>query len=347
MQGYSVLKGIGSPAAILAAGFLFACAGGADSTAGGGIVAQRPLAISTPASAPPLATGPGGGEAAAVSTVVDARPAALVNGRVVQWGELRPLLNEAAGAMVLQEVILDRVAAETLVRRGLQIADQDVEAERRMFLDTLSEDADLAVRLADEVRARQGLGPQRFQRLMRRNAMLRALVRGDVRLNQSAIQRMYQMVHGPKRQARLMILPGLAEAQAAIDRLGRGESFGDVAVQVSTDSSAARGGLLEPISRADLSYPEALRQALWSLESGEISSPVLLDHGYAVLTLVREIQGDGADPAQVRPELERLARLHHERLLMDQLARQMLFQASVTIFDKALQDNWSRQRYIE
>ena len=116
---------------------------------------------------------------------------------------------------------------------------------------------------------------------------------------------------------------------------------------VSTDSSAARGGLLEPISRADLSYPEALRQALWSLESGEISSPVLLDRGYAVLVLVRELQGDGADPAQVRPELERLARLHHERLLMDQLARQMLFQVSVTIFDDALRDNWSRQRYVE
>ncbi len=343
MQGYSVLKGIGSPAAILAAGFLFACAGGADSTGRGGIVAQRPLAITTDDPPPPPSAGRSG-EVEIVSTVVDARPAALVNGRVVQWGELRPLLNEAAGAMVLQEVILDRVAAETLVRRGLQISDQDVEAERQMFLDTLSEDADLAVRLADEVRARQGLGPQRFQRLMRRNAMLRALVRSDVRLNKSAIQRMYQMVHGPKRQGRLMILPGLAEAQAAIERLGRGESFGDVAVQVSTDSSAARGGLLEPISRADLSYPEALRQALWSLESGEISSPVLLDHGYAVLRLVREIQGDGADPAQVRPELERLARRHHERLLMDQLARQMLFQTSVTIFDKALQDNWRRQR---
>ncbi|MEE9130101.1 MAG: hypothetical protein V3T84_08790, partial [Phycisphaerales bacterium] len=110
MQGYSVLKGIESPAAILAAGFLFACAGGADSTGRGGIVAQRPLAISTPDSGPPLATRPGGDEVVAVvSTVVDARPAALVNGRVVQWGELRPLLNEAAGAVVLQEVILDRV----------------------------------------------------------------------------------------------------------------------------------------------------------------------------------------------------------------------------------------------
>ncbi|MCZ6542944.1 MAG: hypothetical protein O6768_04705, partial [Planctomycetota bacterium] len=45
-------------------------------------------------------------EARISSTVIDARPAAMVNGMVVEWGELRPLLNEAAGAEVLQEIIL-------------------------------------------------------------------------------------------------------------------------------------------------------------------------------------------------------------------------------------------------
>lgn len=346
MQGYSFVERMGSPVAILVSGILFACTPAADSPTRGNGIQQASLAIDNPPSPPPLPVD-GSAQPQIISTVVDARPAAMVNGRVVRWGELRPLLNEAAGAMVLQEIVLDRIAAETLVRQGLQITDEEVDAERRLFLETLDPDPDLAVRLANQVRARQGLGPQRFQRLMRRNAMLRAVVRGDVRLNEATIQRMYQMIHGPKREARLMVVPGLAEAQAAIERVNRGEVFADVAVQVSTDSSAARGGLLEPISRADLSYPEALRQALWSLGSGEISSPVLLETGYAILLFMREIPGDGADQAQVRSEVERLARLHHERLLMDQLARQMLFQASVTIFDKALQDNWSRQRNVK
>ncbi len=338
--------GMGSPVAILASAILFACTPAADSPSHDNPIQQAPLAMDNPTS-PAANPVDSSAEPQNVSTVIDARPAALVNGRVVQWGELRPLLNEAAGAMVLQEVILDRIAAETLLRRGLQITDEDVDAERQLFLETLDPDPDLAERLANEVRARQGLGPQRFQRLMRRNAMLRALIRGEVRLNEATIQRMYQMIYGPKRQARLMVVPGLAEAEAAIERLRRGEAFADVAVQISTDSSAARGGLLEPISRGDVSYPEALRQALWSLGSGEISAPVLLDTGYAVLMSVREIAGEDVEPAQVRSAVERLARLHHERLLMDQLARQMLFQTSVTIFDKALQDNWSRQRYVQ
>ena len=48
------------------------------------------------------------------ATYIDARPAALIQGRMVEWGELRPLLNEVAGATVLQEVMLERVLKSAL-----------------------------------------------------------------------------------------------------------------------------------------------------------------------------------------------------------------------------------------
>ncbi len=276
-----------------------------------------------------------------ISPTIDARPAALLNGRVVEWGELRPLLNEAAGGRVLREVVLDRLVARAVADAGIAITARDVAAERALFNTTLSPDPDTAVRLARELRRRQGLGRQRFARLMKRNASLRALVRDQVQVTDETISRMYEIVHGPKRQARLMVLPTLAWAQRAIDRVrSAGESFGDVAVEVSTDSSAPRGGLLEPISRADASYPRAVRDALWSLKSGEISPPILIGDQYAVLALVRHIEGDGTDPAAVRGELARQARLHQERLLMDRLARRLLGGAAVTILDEAIKESW-------
>ncbi|MHC4102505.1 MAG: hypothetical protein ACYSW1_16675, partial [Planctomycetota bacterium] len=55
------------------------------------------------------------------STMVDARPAALVEGRIVDWGGLQPLLNEAAGADVLAEVILDRMLEAELDDAGILI----------------------------------------------------------------------------------------------------------------------------------------------------------------------------------------------------------------------------------
>ncbi|MHC5007041.1 MAG: peptidylprolyl isomerase [Planctomycetota bacterium] len=278
------------------------------------------------------------------STMIDARPAALVEGRIVDWGELRPLLNEAAGSDVLAEVILDRMLARELHDAGILITAEELDAERALFYDTLSDDPDVAARLARQVRARQGLGPTRLDRLLKRNAALRALVRDRVEINDEAVRRMYDIVHGPKRQARLIIAPTLNDAQAAINRANAGELFADVAVDVSTDSSAARGGLLEPISRADASYPQAMREALWALVPGELSRPVFLSDNYAVLSLVRVVDGDGADFYAVRPDLERLVRLNQERILMDELARRLLTEASITIIDDKIKWSWDSRR---
>jgi foldase protein PrsA len=284
-----------------------------------------------------------GGEPA--STFVDARPAALVNGRSILWGELRPILSEAAGAQALQEIILDRRLAELIGERGIIITEDDETAEQRRLLNTLSDDPNTAVRLLDELRDRRNLGPHRYRALLRRNAMLRALVRDRVEITSAAVAGMYDALHGPKRQARLITVGDLAAAQAAIGRISHGEFFGDVAVELSTDSSAPRGGLLEPVSRSDPSYPATLREAIWSLpDVGAVSNPILLDKGYAIVQLVREVEGDGTPLEEVRDELERLVRLNQERLLTDRLARTILADASVTIFDDSLQSAWKRRQ---
>jgi parvulin-like peptidyl-prolyl isomerase len=279
------------------------------------------------------------------ATFIDARPAALVEGHVLDWGEIRPLLSEAAGADVLGEVILDRRLGPALDEAGIVVSSKEVDAERALFYGTLSDDPNVAARLARQLRSRQGLGPQRLAMLLRRNAGMRALVRDRVEVTDEALRRMYEIIHGPRRQARLMVLPTLVDAQTAIDRVGAGEPFADVAVELSTDSSAARGGLLEPISRADPRYPQALREALWALMPGELSRPVFLGESYAVLILMHTIDGDGAEFGTVRPQLERQVRLNQERILMDDLARQLLTEANITIIDNEIKWSWDARKF--
>jgi parvulin-like peptidyl-prolyl isomerase len=276
--------------------------------------------------------------------IIDARPAALINGRALDWSELRSILNEAAGAQALQEAILDRKIDEALASRGILVTDDDIAAERKALLESLNADANVAMRLLDELRDRQNLGKVRFDDLMRRNAGLRALVRHQVKVTPAAVEAMYDIVHGPKRQARLLTTQDLATAQGAINLVNSGVSFADVAVEMSTDYSAARGGLLEPIARSDPSYPEAIRAALWSLNIGEMSSPILLDKGYAVVLLVKRLAPGSVTLEEARPAMERLVRTSQERLLMDQQARNMLADTSVTIFDEQLNEAWSRAR---
>src|SRR5438045_1079144 len=108
---------------MLAAGFiLYGCATDPDS-------ARNPTYLARAAALPPAQTHPAavlppttaGGTAGPVSTLIDARPAAIVDGNAVGWGDLRPILNELAGSVALQEVVLDRKLTEALTAAGITI----------------------------------------------------------------------------------------------------------------------------------------------------------------------------------------------------------------------------------
>ncbi|HWB20962.1 MAG TPA: peptidylprolyl isomerase [Phycisphaerales bacterium] len=279
-----------------------------------------------------------------VATVIDARPAAMIDGAMVTWGDLRPAMTEAAGAQALHDFIIDQQLAKALKKAAITITDKDVSDEQHMLVQSLNDDPNVALRALDELRSREGIGTNRFNALLRRNAGLRKLVQSQVDVSDVAAERMYDVMHGPKRQARIITTHDLPTAQAARNRIMNGELFADVATAVSTDPSAPRGGLLEPVARQDAAYPESFRESLFSLATGEVSQPLLLDSSYAMLTLVRETPGDGVPFTQVRADLRNLCRLQQERVLMDQLARSYLRNSAISIFDPALKESWDRWR---
>ncbi len=279
-------------------------------------------------------------------TVIDARPAALIDGHGVSWGDIRDALSEAAGAEVLREAVLDQRLQRSCADRGLIIDEQMIAAEQQLLLKTLNPDPDRALLLLDALRQQQRLGPVRYQNLLQRNATLRALVSSQVSMNETALDDMYDVLHGPTRLARLITVPDLRSAERARLRASSGESFADVATNVSTDFSASRGGLLAPIAERDPSYPAAMRRALWRLESpGDISEPLLLDKGYALFQLLEKRPGDGTerDDAALRSAV----RMNQERLLMDRLAMSLLRDTRITIFDDSLHEAWRQARASE
>jgi len=280
-----------------------------------------------------------------VPSVIDARPPAIVDGFAVTMIDMRSSLMEAAGGEVLAEIVLDRKIEEHATAAGIAVSDGAIAAERERLIESLDPDPDRAVLLLDELRRARGLGPDRFDRLMRRNALLRAAVAKDVRLSEAQVIDLHDALHGPRRQVRLCVCDDLSAAQRAAERAAAGESFAEVTAEVSTDSSAPRGGLVEPFSARDPSWPPSIRTAAWALaQRGEISAPVLVDGGYAIIQFVREVPGDGVPLDECRAEVESSLRLAQERLLMDNLARRLLAGAQVTIFDSHLEPGWRRAR---
>jgi parvulin-like peptidyl-prolyl isomerase len=294
-----------------------------------------PLASCT--SAPSEAAGIGASVAAAPAQA-PARDAgglvAMVDGKAIDFAALRPALVELAGQTALRDAVVDRRLAARLRGAGITVTDEHIERERALLLETLSPDAERARELLLGIRARQGLGESRFRALLARNAGLRALVEREVRLDDEGIANAFDVLHGPKRTARIAVVASLADAERLIaDRAAR--LFADLAVERSLDESAARGGLLAPMARRDPSYPEPLRAAIFATAVGATSAPVLDGARYYVVEVLGESPADGTTPEAARAACERLLRLARERLLMDALARDLGALEGVTVFDRA------------
>lgn len=271
------------------------------------------------------------------------RPAAIIDGQPLPWAEIAPALAEAAGSQVIEEWALDRRLAARCAAAGLVIGEPEIEAERARVIQAITPTgpAELgAEALVERVRRQRGLGPVRFAALLKRNAMLRALVSDQVRINEASIAQAYALRYGDTFRARLVTTATAAEATRAAERIAQGEPFSRVAAEMSTDPSAARGGVIDPISPVDPAYPKAVRDTLASLAPGTVSSPISLEGTYAIVILDERLAP--ADPPgieDVRPQLERDARGRQERLLMDQLARQLGSGSGIRAVDPALR--WS------
>lgn len=314
-------RGVATLACAIAATILAPGAGCASPTGGAG--------------AAPARTAAGGSDAPNRSGSTDAL-AAIVDGDALASDTVRRAAYEMAGATALREAVLDARLAKRLARDGVRVDRAMIDRERALLLESLSADGARALELLGEIRARQGLGPARFEALLARNAGLRALVARAVEIDEAGVAAIFDMRHGARRVARVAVLANLADAERLRADALAGRAFADLAFERSLDATAPRGGLLEPLARRDPSYPEALRAAIWSTAVGEVSAAALDGGRVFVVEVLEERPADGVLPEADRDACERLLRLSRERLLMEALARELSDLEGVTIFDRAL-----------
>ncbi|QNN21496.1 hypothetical protein HED60_04150 [Planctomycetales bacterium ZRK34] len=269
---------------------------------------------------------------------------ALVNGRAVRMQALVPIMVETAGGQALGEWVLDQQINKALAEQKISLRQEDLDYEKRILMRQLDADPDQAARLMSQLRERRGLGPRRFEMLLRRNAALRKLVADDVQITPALVQQEYQRQYGQLTQVRMILAGSLKGASEALKRAQAGESFIDLAIELSEDASRAQGGLLPPISGEDPTWPQALREAAVKLTPGQISEPVALDAGWAILKCEKKIDQPQRPFADVRTELREQVRQQLERVRMQQLARALIEKADVTVLDADLDRSWKQQR---
>lgn len=271
---------------------------------------------------------------------------AYVSGQPVSAGQMFPLLLNYAGGQVLSGMILDQQIDRKLSQRGMIISPDMIEAERQYLLDALSSDPDQAVRLLKQMRDSRGVTNERFNQTLRRNAALRALSKDQVNVTDLDLRQAFTIEHGEKFEARVITTQSLNEIQKLLAQLNGGASFVDLAVAHSTDPSRDQGGLLPPISDVDASYPAAIRQMLVGLKPGQVSHPIALDNGYAILKLERKIQGDQVKFDDIKQTLMLSVQRQQQQTRMRLLARTLLEEADVVVLDPVLKESWDRQKQL-
>lgn len=286
------------------------------------------------------------------SDVQTTRPAAMVAGTPVSDAEVKAYANELAGGVVLEEIALDRLVKQRCQALGVTVTQAETDAERQMVLESMARggetSADNALAILDRVQKQRGLGPRRFNALLERNALMRKLVAPSVTVGEDQVDQAMTVRYGERRNARIIVRNSQQEASQSLSRLqgqagaALSAAFADEAARNSVDQSAARGGILEPISVADPAYPAIVRQTLANLSVGQLSTIVALDRGFAVV-LLESVTPATSPPADGRVKAREEVTRRAQRVAMDRLARDLLTAAGVTVFDESLRWSWENR----
>ena len=105
-----------------------------------------------------------------------------------------------------------------------------------------------------------------------------------------------------KEPIRIIVVPSKQDADAVLERLAKGADFAELAHAKSTDPTAADGGYIGEV-RPSVLRPE-LRAVLSSLPVGELSHPIQIPEGYAILQILEKPPTPGAreaDPNSLLP----------------------------------------------
>lgn len=260
----------------------------------------------------------------------------------VDWATVEGPLLEAAGGQILAEAILDQVLAERVKRKGAKITHDKVEAERVILARLMARDPDEAQRLIRELRLRNGFGDLRFNQLLYRTAALRLLIAEEVKVTDESVRQAFELEYGERYEVRLIVTESLPDASKLLRRARAGESFIDLAIAHSKDVSSAQGGMIDPVSPVDPTYPTAIRRIVTRLQPGQICEPIMLESQFALVKLERKIPSKGVTFAAVRDDITWRVRRRAEDLLMRELRRTIIEEADIVIVDKTLKDSWLR-----
>ncbi len=287
-----------------------------------------------------------------VAQAADGNAVAIINGHSLSKRRMVDVLMESHGLQILQQLIVLELAKQQTDRYNLRVTAADVDREFERALEEIAPEVNEQGKqltpaerqqVLDYLLAQKGLSLIEFKLGMERNAHLRKLVERDLRIDEATLREEFRRQYGEKVEVRRIQIDDRNTLYEALRALGDGEDFADVARRVSQDAETAPvGGLSEPFAFNDERWAPVLREKAFSMEPGEVSTPIRVGRRWFIIKLERRISPRNVRFEDVREEVERKLR---ERVIpqeMEKLVLELYREAEIRVLDRDLRPKFEQ-----
>jgi foldase protein PrsA len=241
-----------------------------------------PAAPSAPPAVLPAQTRP----AAGPWTSDPSELAAKIDGRPVPLTRLTELLIKAYGNDALQQMVASDVVEQAGQKDGITVSEQDIQTESTETLATLAPNLQPSEqeRVLTQILKDRNMPRAYWDMTMRRNAILRKIAIGRVKVTEAMLQGEFNRQYGQKVTIRHIQLASTVDAQKVLDLLAKGADFADLAHKYSINQRTAEtGGLLQPFARDSTEVPPVLLKAAFDLDDGQVSEILQVDRYFHII----------------------------------------------------------------
>ena len=197
-------------------------------------------------------------------------------------------LVEQHGEESLNAMISDKIIELEIKKADIQITDEEVAEEFTKMEEYYGGAEVLATQMAQYNMTKETMNEN-----IKLNLAMKKLVASDVVISDEEIAEFYtanaaMFTKAEQVDASHILVATEEIANEVIAKLGAGEKFEDLALEYSSDGSAANGGKLGLFGRGDMVEP--FEKAAFSLPIGEISKPVQSNFGYHIIKVNSKIE---------------------------------------------------------
>ncbi len=153
------------------------------------------------------------------------------------------------------------------------------------------------------------------------NKLRTKITKGKDKVSPAQIQAYYnknkaRFAQPERRDLRIILTKTEAQAQAALDRVKGGESFGKVAKDVSIDqASKGQGGVLLSVAKGQ--QEKALDDAVFAAEKGKLTGPVKTQFGYYVFKVQKITEASQQTVKEATPTIKQLLASQNQQKALD------------------------------